>query len=250
MKLTAVLALAAAAGAATASVNFQSVTVPGTAQHLFGTSPNGGSSAVVAGDTVDAAMTAFGAGGGAFLNGPASHTVGAGPTVLPSGAPGLLPNGGIDTFVSDSGNIRTLTIFMFATPDFLTPVAPGGLAIGGASLESIFFEIPDFNGGPDLFDDPQKVGPASGDFDLIGVDITAPTTPVILFSAAAGVDNFGSSYSVGNGVTTGPGSDIFDAATLGFAITGGQWVISYEIPAPATAGLLGLGGLVALRRRR
>ncbi|MEL7474270.1 MAG: PEP-CTERM sorting domain-containing protein [Planctomycetota bacterium] len=243
MKIAAALALTAAAGVASAALT-SAGPVPGFANYVFGPAPTGGgSSTVVAGDTVDAAVTGFGTGGGAFLSGPASHTVGAGPTILPSGGPGLIPDHIIDTSVSDAGGIRTLTIAIGAGGAAL---APAGLAVGGAAIDTIFFEIPDLNGGPDLFNDPAKAGPATGTFDLLG------TGGASLFSTAAGVtgETPAGDFSVGNGVGIDAGLDLFDPAVTGDILTGGLWVISYEIPAPATAGLLGLGGLVAIRRRR
>lgn len=242
---TAVVVVAAVSAASAA--NFQSLTsAPGVAQHVFGDAPApAGNVENVAGDTVNVAVTAFNSGGGAFLSGAATHTVGdalGNTDIVPSGAAGIIPDHFITTFVTDVGTTRTLEIIIDASVDFSVPLAPAGLLVAGAPITDFFFEIPDLNGGPDLFDDPDKIGPATGDFFLIGGG------GATLFSTAAGIDDFGTSYSVGNGISVG-GADPFDPAVVGDIIAGGAWRISYEIvPEPASLLLLAFGAL-AIRRR-
>lgn len=236
-KTIAMAAVCGMAAAASAGV-FSSANNPGGAEHVFGTSPfNGNPNALLTGDTVNAALTVFSAAGGAFAAGPGVHTVGS--TSALAGIPGVTADMVITSSVTTVGTTRTLTISMIAANG--AAIAAPGLGIGGALVDSIFFELPDLNGGPDLFDDADKVGAASGTFNLLD------NTGASLFGTAAGIDDFGTSFSVGNGVTTGPGSDLFGFAPIG----GGTWTISYEIvPAPGAAALLAMGGLVAARRRR
>ncbi|MEO1128525.1 MAG: hypothetical protein AAFX05_02330 [Planctomycetota bacterium] len=234
------------AGTASAS-HFQSVPVPGLVETTFeapGGKPGFGRR-VLTGDTVDVAVTAFSASTGAFLSGPTSHTVG-GTDTLPTTSPGLIPDHQIETSVMTVGLSRTLTIQIFADDALSTALAPAGLTLnpgtGPEPLISVFFEMPEINGGPDRFDDPEKITPASGTFNLLG------TGGAVLFTTSAGINDAGTSFSVGNGVNAG-GGDIFDPFIVGDIITGGSWTITYRIPTPASASLLGIGALI-LRRRR
>lgn len=236
-KTIAMAAVCGMAAAASAGV-FSSANNPGVAEHVFGTSPyNGNPNALLTGDTVNVALTGFSTGGGAFLAGPGSHTVGG--TSSLAGVAGVTADMVVTSSVTTVGTTRTLTISMIAANG--AAIAAPGLAVGGATVDSIFFEMPGNNGGADLFNDADKIGAASGTFNLLD------NTGASLFATAANITDTGTSFNVNNGVTTGPGSDIF-----GFApIAGGAWTISYEIvPAPGAAALLAMGGLVAARRRR
>ena len=237
---TILFTLCACAGTASASGLFQSVTQ--SAQHQLDNSGfTNPIAASATGDTVGAGVTGFGAGGGAFLSGAGIHTIG-GSDILASGAPGTIPDGTITSSVSTVGGVRTLTIVFGA--DGGGAIAPAGLAIGGAPVDTVFFELPGTNGGTDLIDDPMKIGVATGTFDLLG------TAGASLFSSAATITDSGTSFSANNGVGI-TGVDLFDPAVIGDIITGGSYTISYAvIPAPSTFALLGLGGVVAHRRRR
>ena len=196
-------------------------------------------------------MTGFNTAGGAFLAGPGTHTVG-GSDVLASASAGLIDDVVISTTVTTVGTTRTIDIFMLAAGGY--NIADAAITLSGISVESLFFEVPDINGGPDLFDDAAKIGAASGSFDLIGAD--ASGNLFSLFATTAGVDDLGTSFSVGNGVGVGSGGNIlgsFGASTIDGSdvfVTGGIFSISYEVPAPSSAGILALGGLAATRRRR
>lgn len=239
MKTLVLAALCGLASAASANV-FESVAVPGRAADPFGVAGlSSNNNDRVLGDTVNVAVTGFSTAGGAFLAGPGTHTVG-GNSVL-NGLAGLTASFNISSSVSDAGGIRTLSISM-------TTIGGGaigipGLAVGGAPISSLFFELPDLNGGPDLFDDAQKVGAAAGTFNLLG------TGGATLFSAAAGIVDSGTSFSIGNGISAG-GANLFDPAAVGDILTGASWTVSYAIPAPGAAAMLALAGLGAARRRR
>ena len=234
--MKAALLLAVTAGTAVAQSNFVAVDsqpfVPTTA---WNPAPETNSNQLVDGDTVNWAVTAFDSGGGGFLVGSQLHTVG-GSDFVAGGGP--VAGVTITTSVSTVANVRTLSISILTDGD--TPIMQPGLTFSGVDpLNTIFFELPDLNGGPDLFDDANKIGVATGTFELLS------TGGSVIFGAAAGIVDSGTSFSVGNGVGTGAGTDLFANV-----ITGGRWEITYAVPTPASAALLGLGGLVATRRRR
>ncbi|MFG0307000.1 MAG: hypothetical protein ACF8Q5_12390 [Phycisphaerales bacterium JB040] len=189
----------------------------------------------VAGDTVNWAITAFSTAGGTFLHGPGTHTVGG--SNASAGLPGTIGDVVVSSSVSTSAsNVRTLVINMVTTSN--ARLAIGGLTIGGAVIDTVRFEVPGVNGGPNFFDDPYKLSAATGTFNLLG------NNGAVIFSGAAGVTDNGTSFGLANGVTTGPGTNLFNNY-----ITGGRFTITYTVPAPGSVAVLGLGGL-AFRRRR
>lgn len=231
--MKALFALAITAGSACAQSSFVAVDVkPFEVEYSFG---NTNVERNVLGDTVNWAVTAFDSGGGGFLHAPQIHTVGGSDFSAGDGTVGGVT---ISSSVSTVLNVRTVSISILTDGD--TPIMLPGLSFSGVDpLNTIFFEIPDLNGGTDLFDDADKISAATGSFALLGAGGST------LFAAAAGVVDTGTSFSVGNGVGVGAGGDLFANV-----ITGGVWEISYTVPTPASAALLGLGGLVAVRRRR
>lgn len=234
--MKALFVLAITAGSACAQSSFFAVDVkPFEAKYSFGNAESANVERNVLGDTVNWAVTAFDSGGGGFLHAPQIHTVGGSDFSAGSGPVGAVT---ISSSVSTVANVRTISMSILT--DGNTPIMQPGLSFSGVdALNTIFFEIPDLNGGPDLFDDVDKIGAATGSFELL------TTGGAVLFGAAAGIVDSGTSFSVGNGVGTGAGTDLFTNV-----ITGGRWEISYAVPTPASAALLGLGGLVAVRRRR
>jgi len=218
----------------------QSVTQhPGLAHNVFGTAPTHGAEAVT-GDTVNVAITAFTpSAGGAILVGPGVHTAG-GVNAVNSVAPALIANTTITSTVTTVGTTRTVSILWIADlAPFNGAIAQPGLGVGGQQFTSIFFEMPGNNAGANLWDDAQKIGPATGTFNLLD------NLGASIFGTAAGITDSGTSFNISNGVNAG-GTPIFN-----FPIGGGTWTVSYEIiPAPGAFALLGLGGLAAARRRR
>ena len=86
------ITLIAIVGVAPAAAQLQSANVPGLTTHALGPAPvQSASGTALIGDTVNVGITAFGPTGGAFLTGPAIHTVGTS-SVIPSTVIGLIPN--------------------------------------------------------------------------------------------------------------------------------------------------------------
>lgn len=242
------LALCLCAGLANATPIFSSANssdiIGGTPAPTPGFSPM-----ALTGDTVNMCVTGFSANGGAYLNGPVTHTVG-GTTSGPSVAPGIIAPFEYASTVSTVGSTRTVVVDIYAVGAgaFLTTIAGPGLTLGGAPVTSLRFEMPGLNGGVNMFDDGDKVGLATGTFTLVGT--TNGVSAIGLFSTAATITDFGTSFSVSNGVNAG-GANLFDPNAVGATITGASFTISYEVvPAPSAAALLGVGALAATRRRR
>lgn len=236
MKTTMLLALTAGLTGAASAQLFQSVD-----RRDFGVIPtdfsNLDGARSVAGDTVNVAVTGFTPTTGALLYGPGLHTVG-GSSALASAAAALFADGTVSSTVTTVGDLRTVTVSIRGG-GASQAIGTAGLTLAGASLTSLFFEVPDLNGGPDLFNDSEKISAAAGTFVLRGAANAA------LFTTGAIVDDFGTSFSLGNGVTIGNTGNI-----LSFGIIGADYTISYRVPAPGVAGVMALGGIVAARRRR
>jgi len=228
--------------AALGNVGLQSASSPGAATNHFG-APGFTYSGLVLGDTVDVATTVFTpTQGGSFLQGPGVHTVGAAGS-LP-GVPSLdIPELAVSSTAATAAGVRTLIIELIAaTGDVM---APAGLGIGGETVNSVVFELGRQNAGTDPFNDPDKIGAATGLFELLD------PLGAVVFSSDAGVEDLGASYSVVNGVGLPAGDDLFDPQVAGTEIAGARFTLSYAvIPAPASGALLALFGFAAARRRR
>lgn len=236
----AVAGLAAAAGAQLTATNGSELG--------YSLTPNqNGQFEALNGDLVDTGIAVFGPGGGALLS-DFDHVIG----TTQSAVSPLGINTQVSSSVSDNGdNTNTLTISWLGLGALggLTNLIPPGSGVGGDIIDTISFELGSANFGPNGFDDalfdgviaPDSNGDGTleADFDLFD------STGGILFSGTFFVTES----------ATGFGGVIFidagGADLTGFDIAGGEARVTYAvIPAPGAAALLGLGGLVAVRRRR
>lgn len=231
MKLSAVLALCAAAGTACAGATFATTSTPLSVDQALN---HGNRDAT--GDTADTVITLFSNAGGAISVGPVSHTIGGTDATTDAFGTGV----SISSADVDNGNgTRTVTITWAA--DAWANLIPTGANIGGDPIIQIGFELGENNAGTN-FVDPSLYGgltTTDGTFDLLG------SGGSVLFSGTFFTTDQGTGFSGLTFVNAG-GADLST-----FGIAGARATITYDVvPTPASAALLGLGGLVAARRRR
>jgi len=188
-----------------------------------------------------ARMAVFSTAGGAFLDdatgGPAganlhdfgltqSMGLGAGNNILISSTQTILPNGNQQIVFS---------VFTETGAAFV----PAGATIGGATINAIQFDIGTPNAPADPVDFVSPITVVSATFSIF----TTAATSFGPFASTATTPG-GNSLTLRSGVSAG--TDI-----TGFGVNRMDVTVEVtKIPAPASLALLGLGGLVATRRRR
>ncbi|MEQ8850467.1 MAG: hypothetical protein RIB32_01640 [Phycisphaerales bacterium] len=184
------------------------------------------------GDTVNTGTALFGTGGALSIN--TSHTIGGSDAVVDGlGSPGTVSS----TDVDNGNGTRTLTITWVL--DNFANMIPPGTTVGGTPITTISFEAGSANfAGDDIAPTGYAGLPGDGAFDLLGAG------GAVLFSGTWFLTDNGTGFSGATFVSAG-GADL-----SAFGIAGGVATITYNVPAPAGAAVLGLGGLVAVRRRR
>ncbi|MEO0512512.1 MAG: hypothetical protein AAF108_06395 [Planctomycetota bacterium] len=226
------------------NVNLQSVGLPATQvfTNEFGL-PSGPAAAKVAGDTVDVGLV------GVTISGSAVATLSSGvhnvnsSNVFGSIAPGVITDHIIESTVITEGTTRSVVLF-YGAAALGDQLASPNAGVGGESIGTLFWDLP-FLSGDNLFDDDEKVGAVSGTFTVLG------TNGAGLFSTndIVNEDN-GTSFDIGAAVGIEGGNILGDLGG-GVFVQGGFFSFSYEIiPAPSSAAIIGLSGLVAVRRRR
>jgi hypothetical protein len=236
MKTTLLLAaVAGLASVASADVVFTtSATGPTLANSVFG--------ARATGDTVDTGNFIFNAAGGVALN-SAIHTVGGSDAMTNA----LSRPSTVSSTVTTVGNLRTVT-FSWDTDGAIAMIQTGDL-LGGAPITTLSFETGSVNAGPNGLSDP----------DFIAFDHAPAATPGDFAASfnlldATGGSIFAGTWFVSAGATGIIGRTFLSAGNADLAtfnIGGGTATVRYfVVPAPSAMALLGLGGLVATRRRR
>lgn len=242
MKQTVHSALAVGASLVVAGAASAQFTATHNPRAVDGATPN----SVEAVGTVDTALVAFSAGGGAFLGGPLSHSVGT------TQAMGAAVNPNITTNIIDNGNgTRTLEATWFSSSG--GPLFAAGTTIAGSPITSIQFELGRQNAGTDFFEFPgigaikHAVDAASGAFlaDFSLLDASGASIFNGNFFVFGEIGGFSGIVSIGAG-----------GADLGtFNIGGGVARITFNVtdpvvPTPGAVALFGLAGLAGARRRR
>jgi len=182
-------------------------------------------------------------------------------------ANGITSVGGSDTFADQSGGFApdvnvSSTLTMNGAQGTLTIDAStvdgssflqGGLAINGFAVNGFGFDIGDIFNSP-AFPDPTD--PINFDPALVSIDFQqaeffidgSSILPVGLDGALdTDVDGNITSYADQILVTVGAGGDLFGGNPIDQVVATIEFTV---VPTPASAALLGLGGLAAARRRR
>lgn len=144
-------------------------------------------------------------------------------------------------------NTRSVTYDIVSTDasGLLFPDNP--VVLGGEPIDTLGFSfgMELFGAFPGVANDPFFDADFVSILDVSGNGFFVDDTPFLansdgLFTEVYSADEFGGRifYSAGDG-------DITDQSLSRFTAT-----VTYSIPTPAAAGMLGLGGLVAVRRRR
>jgi hypothetical protein len=150
--------------------------------------------------------------------------------------------------VTTVGNLRTVT-FSWDTDGAIAMLQAGDL-LGGAPVTTLSFETGSANAGPNGLSDPDFIA-----FDH-DPDAATPGTFLASFDLlnATGGSIFAGNWFVSAGATGISGRTFVTAGGADLAtfnIGGGTATVRYfVVPAPSAMALLGLGGLVATRRRR
>lgn len=236
MKSTLLLAaVAGLASVASANVVFTtSATGPSIANSVFG--------ARAAGDTVETGNYIFNSAGGTALN-EAVHTVGGSDAMTNA----LSRPSTVSSTVTTVGNLRTVT-FSWDTDGAIAMLQAGDV-LGGSPITTLSFEMGTTNSGTNGLLDP----------DFVSFDHAPSTTPGTFNAQFTLLDAAGASIFAGNWFVSAGAEGISGrtfvgaggADLAGFNIGGGTATVRYfVVPAPSAMALLGLGGLVATRRRR
>ncbi len=230
MKSVFALALCASAGMATAGFTVSE------ASYDFGiTAP-----ASPAGDTYFQVAGLGGAGGFAIATlGAVDDTFDGAAQVIGGGIVAGTHTGAAETNTfGGAGSSGTITFGLSTDADEL---APGGFTVGGLPADTLGIFVGANAGGNPLDSTPGIV------VSLATVELFDAAGSVGLFDITA----FGNFTAGAGGTWDGSVGVSFGAGSAGAGITGYEFSITgTTLPTPASAALLGLGGLVAVRRRR
>jgi len=252
MKNVAIIALVAAAGAASANTISASQSALQSANPLVTTGSPTGSSFAISVSAIAQNGDGSTAGVAGLVRGdvPSFGT----PATFPQDA-GLGPFGPGDSEVTSSvtplgGNDFRLIVDIRTLSGL--PFVQGGLSLGGQPINGIILDLGDIFNSPsfpaptDAVDFGDSVNILAEDVEIFDSIGSVGAFPL----AGAGTPGFGggiTDYADQILLSIPAGGDLFGS----FDINQATFTIDYSvIPAPASAGLLGLGGLVAVRRRR
>lgn len=234
----AVLVCAGLATTASASVITFSPTGPAI-EREFG--PN---STRALGSLVNTGSGVFNGLGGAILTEADPHTIGTTEAMFNA----LSRPSTVSSSVSTVGNVRTVTI-AWSTDGGVAMIQPGD-GLGGQPIQQVSFELgtPNFPLGgindPDFiaFDHAESATPGTFSANFTLLDAAGGS----IFAGTWFVNLTGAGEIAGRTFVAAGGADLAN-----FNIGGGVASVSYfVVPAPGSLALLGLGGLVATRRRR
>jgi len=239
MKTTLTIALFAAAGTA---ANAQQLTATSAAPGLVSEQRDAETQGSAQGDLVETALTVqqqttqdlF------FFDDPIFHEI---------GSTNTFPNA---TFLEVTSSVSTDMGAMTRTVDVTWQTNDGSAIFGpeffgpADGIDLLGFELGENNVPNDFVEDPDYVSlaePFDGD-DFLGDFSLFDAAGTEIFAGDFFLTDQGTGFSGVVFINAG-GADLGD-----FNIGGATASITYNIPTPASAALLGLGGLAAARRRR
>jgi hypothetical protein len=233
MKIALCIAVAGLAAAANADIITASAFGPSVEAPVY---------SQALGDTTNVVNGVFNAGGGAILN-DSLHTIGGSDPMNNV----FQRSTTITSTVSTVGNIRTVVMtWETIGQNMLQP----GDALGGTPITQLSFENGSANAGGNGINDPQFLAfnhapdPATPGTFLAGFELLGAGGSVI-FAGTYFVSLNDPTEISGRTFIGAGGADL-----AGFSINGGRATVSYLIPSPTSAAVLGFAGLAAARRRR